>query len=81
MLDIFQTTVRANWREAPIRKPRLTWLFQVGKYCGPYPCQMRALPHLAEEMTAMADRPQLTTGAGDRVIDSQTAVRPIQSAA
>jgi hypothetical protein len=32
---------------------------------------MRALPHLPEGITAMADRPQLMTGAGNPIADQQ----------
>jgi catalase len=35
---------------------------------------MRAVPHLPEGTTAMADRPQLTTGAGNPIADNQNSV-------
>jgi catalase len=35
---------------------------------------MRALPHLPEGTTAMADRPQLTTGAGNPIADNQNSI-------
>jgi catalase len=35
---------------------------------------MRALPHLPEGITAMADRLQLTTGAGNPIADNQNSI-------
>ena len=61
MLDIFQGAGPASLARGKPRASWLTWLFQVDASAVPL-CQMRALPHLTEGTTAMADRRQLTTG-------------------
>jgi hypothetical protein len=61
MLDIFQDDCSEFGERHQPRGSGLTWLFEINSTAVPL-CQLRALPHLPEGTTAMADRRQLTTG-------------------